>query len=73
MYSVEGWDGGEANGRGIGVCSACQHLPFNLSLSLFLLESLTPLTKINSEMCTFGTLKLVWLRYDYYLPTFSYH
>ena len=28
----------------------------------FLLESLGPLTKINSEMCTFGTLKLVWLR-----------
>ena len=31
------------------------------------------LTKINSEMYTFGTLKLVWLRYDFYLPTSTYH
>ena len=21
--------GGEASGRGVGVCSACQHMPFN--------------------------------------------
>ena len=37
-----------------------------------LLQSLTPL-KTNSEMCTFGTLVLVWLCYDYYLPTSIYH
>ena len=39
----------------------------------FLLESLAPLMKINSEMCAFVTLKLVWLHYDYYLPTSTYH